>query len=413
MEAISKCFDGPGPGESHTTALIATSVVTTVTVLALARAALWPRKQQIIRGPLTTAVPRLSKAQLAEVPYTPDFFPGGRNVATPYGNTRVYEFGPEDGRKVLMIHGISTSCMTLKDIARPLAEKGCRVMLYDIFGRGYSDAPADVPYDTRLFITQILLVLASSPLSWTGSDGLNVIGYSLGGGIAASFAAAFPDMVQTLVLLAPAGLIRPGNIGRASRLVYTSGVIPDRILAWLTRWRLRQPIDNAVSKRRKVSSSSSTGTLAAPSKLAGGDGDKKEDFVADVAIEEAVDPAAAAATEPAAQPTPFEMDVMRFVHWTLDHHEGFVQAFMSTLRYAPLMDQHDDWRKLARRRPGTTAVLLGRHDNLVQREDYTEDALPLLGGEANVFWRVVPGAHNFPFTHGPDALERIYEFWGI
>lgn len=42
----------------------------------------------------------------------------------------MYEFGPEDGRKVLFIHGISTSCMTLKDIATPLAAKGCRVMLF-------------------------------------------------------------------------------------------------------------------------------------------------------------------------------------------------------------------------------------------------------------------------------------------
>jgi hypothetical protein len=42
----------------------------------------------------------------------------------------VYEFGPEDGRKVLFVHGISTSCMTLKDIAQPLADKGCRVMLF-------------------------------------------------------------------------------------------------------------------------------------------------------------------------------------------------------------------------------------------------------------------------------------------
>lgn len=206
-------------------------------------------------------------------------------------------------------------------------------------------------------------------------------------------------MVESLILLAPAGLIRAENIGRASRLVFTSGIIPERILAWLTKRRLRQPIDNAVSKRRKLSTAG-----AASKPLLQGEG--KEDYI-DVAVQEAVDPADAPVQ------TPFELKVIRFVHWTLDFHRGFVQAFMSTIQYAPLMDQQHYWRQLAKRKPGTTAVLLGKDDNLIQREDYAEDALPLLGGEKNVFWRIVPGAHNFPFTHAPSALERIYEFWDM
>ncbi|XXG94602.1 hypothetical protein Hte_000859 [Hypoxylon texense] len=393
METISKCFEAPG--ESGSTAVIATTIVTTVTLISLARFALWPRKRTVIPGPLTTSIPKLSKDEIDKIPYKTDFFPGARDVVTPYGNIRVYEFGPEDGRKVLFIHGISTSCMTLKDIAMPLAENGCRVMLFDLFGRGYSDAPGDLPYDTRLFVTQILLVLASSPLSWTGNNGLNVVGYSLGGGIAANFAATFPDMVETLILLAPAGLIRPENFGRLSRLVFTSGVIPERVLAWLTKHRLRQPIASAVSKKVKKAAASLTGSSG------------KEDYV-DVAVQEAVDPAADEPPE-----TPFELEVVRYVHWALDSHRGFVQAFMSTIRYAPLLDQHGYWRQLARRRPGTTAVLLGERDNLVQKDDYVEDALPLLGGTDNVYWRVVPGSHNFPFTHAPDTLERIHEFWGV
>ncbi|KAL7629392.1 hypothetical protein AAE478_000912 [Parahypoxylon ruwenzoriense] len=393
MEAVSKCFGAPA--ESRSTAVIATTVVTTVALISLARFALLPRKRAVIPGPLTTSVPRLSKAEIAKIPYSLDTFPGARDVVTPYGNVRVYEFGPEDGRKVLFIHGISTSCMTLKDVAIPLAEKGCRVMLFDIFGRGFSDAPGDVPYDTRLFVTQILLVLASSSLSWTGDNGLNVIGYSLGGGIAANFAATFPAMVESLILLAPAGLIRPENFGRASRLIFTSGIIPERILTWITKHRLRQPIASAVSKKLKN-----------PANDMSPHPEGKEDYV-EAAIQEAVDPV----DEP--PQTPFELQVLDYVHWSLDFHEGFVPAFMSTIRYAPLMEQRDYWRQLAKRRPGTTAVLLGKDDNLIQKDDYAEDALPLLGGEDNVYWRIVPGSHNFPFTHGPDTLEHIYEFWDM
>lgn len=47
-----------------------------------------------------------------------------------YGSIRVYEFGPEDGEKVLLVHGISTPCITLSHIAHGLVARGCRVMLF-------------------------------------------------------------------------------------------------------------------------------------------------------------------------------------------------------------------------------------------------------------------------------------------
>lgn len=47
-----------------------------------------------------------------------------------YGSIRIYEFGPEDGKKVLFVHGITTSCITLKYLAQNLVDRGCRVMLF-------------------------------------------------------------------------------------------------------------------------------------------------------------------------------------------------------------------------------------------------------------------------------------------
>lgn len=81
-------------------------------------------------SPLTTVLPRLTESQRRRLAYQPDHVPGARNVVTPYGNTRVYEFGPEDGQKVLLVHGISTPCLSLAGIARELVKRGCRVMLY-------------------------------------------------------------------------------------------------------------------------------------------------------------------------------------------------------------------------------------------------------------------------------------------
>jgi hypothetical protein len=84
----------------------------------------------ITPSPLKTVLPYLSKSQLTRLAYQPDLVPGARDVVTPFGSTRVYEFGPEDGQKVLLVHGITTPCLSLADIARNLVNKGCRVMLY-------------------------------------------------------------------------------------------------------------------------------------------------------------------------------------------------------------------------------------------------------------------------------------------
>lgn len=42
----------------------------------------------------------------------------------------MYEFGPEDGPKVIHVHGITTSSITLGRIANGLVDRGCRVMLF-------------------------------------------------------------------------------------------------------------------------------------------------------------------------------------------------------------------------------------------------------------------------------------------
>lgn len=47
-----------------------------------------------------------------------------------YGSIRVYEWGPSDGHKILLVHGITTPCLALGGLAHGLVEKGYRVMLF-------------------------------------------------------------------------------------------------------------------------------------------------------------------------------------------------------------------------------------------------------------------------------------------
>lgn len=89
---------------------------------------------KILASPRQSLLPKLSDSELSELALPPDVLPGARDVATPYGTIRVYEWGPEDGKKVLFIHGITTPCIALGDVAHHLAHKGCRVMLFDLYG---------------------------------------------------------------------------------------------------------------------------------------------------------------------------------------------------------------------------------------------------------------------------------------
>lgn len=87
-------------------------------------------KFKTLLSPRETTLPRLPGDEITKLPYPPDALPGARDVDSPYGSIRVYEWGPEDGEKILLIHGISTPSIALTDLAYKLVEKGCRVMLF-------------------------------------------------------------------------------------------------------------------------------------------------------------------------------------------------------------------------------------------------------------------------------------------
>ena len=94
------------------------------------RLSLGSHKIRVVPSPRESVLPHLSGDAFEHLPYPPNAFPGARDVDTPYGSIRVYEWGPEDGHAVLLIHGISTPSIALGPLARRLVESGCRVMLF-------------------------------------------------------------------------------------------------------------------------------------------------------------------------------------------------------------------------------------------------------------------------------------------
>lgn len=97
-------------------------------------------KPRPIPSPKETVLPDLSPEEVKNLPYPPDALPGARDVETPYGSIRVYEWGPEKGDRVLLIHGISTPSVALVGVANRLVRKGCRVMLFGMLLRLFSMA---------------------------------------------------------------------------------------------------------------------------------------------------------------------------------------------------------------------------------------------------------------------------------
>lgn len=314
---------------------------------------------------------------------------------------RVYEWGPEEGRKVLLLHGITTPCIALGSVANALVEKGCRVMLFDLFGRGYSDSPSDLPHDARLYTTQILLALNSSTLHWTGEEGFSVVGYSLGGGIAAEFVSYFDGKVRDLVLLAPSGLIRSHHFGWASRAVY-SPLIP----TWFVNWIVGRRLQGASSSSSSSTSTSKT-DLNEKEERGGEQSEKVETAqIVHAEIKGNRDPAFESAILSYKRP---HITVANAVQWQVENHTGFVNSFVSSIRYAPIERQFETWKRLKERKR-KVLVITGKNDVVIRCEELREDVLGLVG-EEGVVWREVDGGHEFPIVMGAEVVRIIGEVW--
>ncbi|KAG2361606.1 Alpha/Beta hydrolase protein [Suillus spraguei] len=148
--------------------------------------------------------------------YPEDLYSGGAYVNLPLGRVRYWLIGPEDGRRIVLIHGLSIPAIVWKDVAPVLASRGYRVLLYDLYGRGYSDAP-QVTYDTALYTTQLALLMQH--VKW---DNAFIVGLSMGGGIATAFSAHFPHLVNGKVaLIASAGIMESSDISRTAKFMST------------------------------------------------------------------------------------------------------------------------------------------------------------------------------------------------
>jgi 2-hydroxymuconate-semialdehyde hydrolase len=113
--------------------------------------------------------------------------------------TNYYTAGTPNGRPVVLLHGMSTSADSFREIMNGLAADHW-LIAPDLPGFGYSEntEPYTVPHLVEWLAAFIdVLALPSVVL----------LGHSFGGIVATSYALAYPEEVRSLVLVAPAVLV--------------------------------------------------------------------------------------------------------------------------------------------------------------------------------------------------------------
>lgn len=112
--------------------------------------------------------------------------------------------GPRAAPAVIFLHGFGSSLHTWEDVAKGL-EADFRVIRFDLPGFGLTGADRTGDYTDGRSHAVILALLAR-----LGLERAALVGSSMGGRIAWSFAAAHPERVARLVLMAPDGFASPG-----------------------------------------------------------------------------------------------------------------------------------------------------------------------------------------------------------
>lgn len=115
------------------------------------------------------------------------------------------------GSVLLMLHGFLGSSDCWKVLAEQLQARFCCISL-DLLGFGDSSKPM-IRYDVAKEVAFVRSFAESMGLS-----SFSIVGHSFGGWVASAFALAYPDLVENLILVAPAGIRDDSFCGRYDHL---------------------------------------------------------------------------------------------------------------------------------------------------------------------------------------------------
>jgi len=184
--------------------------------------------------------------------------------------------------------------------------------------------------------------------------------------------------------------------------------LPKSLVTWLVRRRLRG------------------GTFSSPSKTANPEATPGNAVKAEVPGESR--PAHHPDSQAPLFPNRPSVSVADAVAWQVKHHDGFIPAFVSSIKYAPIREEHPKWRKVGERlqrqrlnpksperaveglHRGKVLMILGTSDNVIVANQTSEDAKSVLGSEG-VEVKTLVGGHDLPIVESEAVAGTIFDFW--
>lgn len=125
----------------------------------------------------------------------------GEMVILSKGRTHIRDMGPKDAPPIVLVHGLTTPSFVFDGLIEGLLEAGHRIIAYDHYGRGLSDRPRGLQ-SGAFFAGHLKEVMAHCGIAGP----VKLAGYSMGGSIVTYVAAHHPEIVDELILIAPAGM---------------------------------------------------------------------------------------------------------------------------------------------------------------------------------------------------------------
>jgi len=191
--------------------------------------------------------------------------------------------------------------------------------------------------------------------------------------------------VISLILLAPSGLIRQKHIAWQSYALYKmGGILPESLVRFLVRRRLHNPVAQAHNGRSEFRPEDAIGAEL---------GSDEKNFDINIKIDSAV-------------------------QWQLDNHDGFLSAFISSIRYAPITDQHETFRTIGRNIltskqrmvHGKVILLLGKTDSIILEDEVGPDVRACIGHDL-VHTIVINAGHDVAISRATEVVDELWTFW--
>ena len=105
-----------------------------------------------------------------------------------------------NGDIIILVHGFSTPSFVWGGLIENFCNSGFKVLVYDHFGRGFSERPY-IDYDEELYIRSLKGLIDDQGIK----EKVHLVGYSMGGPIVGYFSEKYPTHTKSMSLIAPAG----------------------------------------------------------------------------------------------------------------------------------------------------------------------------------------------------------------